>query len=325
MKRLAILDDYQGVALQMADWSRLGGKVEITVFRDHLSDERAVAERLQDFQIVCLMRERTPFPRSLFEKLPKLEHLVTSGMRNRSIDLQAARDRGVVVTGTPSLDHPTMELTWALILGLARSVPVEDRAMRETRWATTVGIGLRGKTLGVIGLGRIGRQVARIGVAFGLRVLAWSRNLTSARCEEAGALLAASKEELLRQSDFVTLHAPLSDASREMIGKREFGMMKPGAYLINTSRGQIVEENALIEALRNGAIAGAGLDVYHTEPLPADHPLRKLPNIILLPHQGYVVEENYRIFYQGAADNIHAWLNGTLINELSESTGPGTA
>lgn len=317
MKRLAILDDYQGVALEMADWSALRGSVEITVFGDHLADEAAVAERLKDFEIVCLMRERTPFPRSLIEKLPKLEHLVTSGMRNRSIDLQAARDHGVVVTGSASLDHPAMELTWGLILGLARQIPAGDRAMREGRWATAIGIGVKGKTLGVIGLGRLGAQVARVGLAFGMRVLAWSTNLTRARCEEVGVALAASKDELLRESDFVTLHVPLGDRSRGMIGRREFGLMKPSAYLINTSRGPIVDEAALVEALRNRAIAGAGLDVYDVEPLPAGHPLRSLPNAILVPHQGYVVAENYRIFYQGAVDNIRAWLDGKAVNELT--------
>lgn len=324
VKRLAILDDYQGVALEMADWSALDGLVEVSVFRDHIADERALAESLRDFEIVCLMRERTPFPRSLIEKLPKLKHIFTSGMRNRSIDLQAAHDHGVVVTGAPSLDYPTMELTWALILGLARQVPAEDRGMRAGRWASVVGIGVKGRTLGVIGLGRVGSLVARIGVAFGMRVLAWSANLTRERCEKVGVSLAESKEALLQRSDFVTLHVPSVDPYRGLIQKREFELMKRSAYLINAARGPLVNEKDLLEALRHRRIAGAGLDVYDVEPLPAGHPLRSLPNVILVPHQGYVIEENYRVFYQCAVDNVRAWLNGKLVNEVTERTSHST-
>jgi phosphoglycerate dehydrogenase-like enzyme len=324
MKRLAILDDYQGVALRMADWSPLNGAVEITVLREHIADEDALAARLRDCEIVCIMRERTPFPRSLFEKLPKLEHLFTTGMRNRSIDLQAAREQGVVVTGTPTLDHPTPELTWGLMLALARQIPAEDRAMHEGKWAIGVGRGLKGSTLGVIGLGRMGTQVARIGLAFGMKVIAWSPNLTAERCREAGVALAPSKENLLRESDFVTLHVMLGERSRGMIGRREFALMKPTAYLVNTARGPVVDEAALIEALRARRIAGAGIDVYDVEPLPADHALRSLDNAILMPHQGYVAEDNYRIFYEGAVRNIRSWLDGKVVNEVTEATGPKT-
>ena len=324
MKRLAIIDDYQGVALQMADWSSLDGEVEITVFRDTLAGEDALAERLRDFEIVCIMRERTPFPRSLFEKLPKLEHLFTSGMRNRSVDLAAARDHGVVVTGTPTLDYPTPELAWGLIIACARQIPMEDRAMHEGRWAQVVGRGLKEATLGIIGLGRMGSQVARVGLAFGMTVLAWSPNLTAERCAEVGVTLTASKRALLEQADFVTLHVMLGERSRGMIGADDLAAMKPTAYLINTSRGPVVDEAALVDALAKRTIAGAALDVYDTEPLPADHPLRGLPNAILMPHQGYVTEENYRIFYGGAVQNVRAWLDGTVINQLTEATGPQT-
>ena len=322
MKKLAILDDYQGVALDMADWSPLDGAVEIQVFREHLGDEDSVAAALEDFEILCIMRERTPFPRSLFDKLPRLEHLFTSGMRNKSIDLEAAADHDVVVTGTPTLDHPTPELTWGLILALARQIPLEDKAMHEGKWALTVGYSLKGNTLGIIGLGRMGTQMARVALAFGMNVLAWSPNLTAERCAEAGVTLAPSKEALLAESDFVTLHVMLGERSRGMIGRAEFAHMKPTAYLVNTARGPIVDEAALVDALRDGTIAGAGLDVYDVEPLPADHPLRSLPNAILLPHLGYVAQENYRNFYQGAVRNIRAWLDGEIVNPVTAATGP---
>ena len=315
MKRCAILDDYQNCALDMADWSAVTGDVEITVFNDHLFDEDAVAERLAPFEIVSIMRERTPFPRSLFEKLPNLGLLLTSGMRNLSIDLEAARDHGVTVSGTPSLGYPTPELTWGLILSLARQIPLEDRATREGHWEKTVGVGLRGKTLGVIGPGRLGGQVASIGKAFGMEVVGWSQNLTEERCAELG-IARVEKADLLAQADVVTIHLILSDRTRGLIKAEDLALMKPTAYLVNTSRGPIVDEAALIETLEVGRIAGAGLDVFEVEPLPLDHPFRRLHNTVITPHLGYVTRENYQGFFGGTVENIRAWLDGAPKNEL---------
>lgn len=322
---LAILDDYQVAALKMADWSALEGRVAIAVFHDTLRDDDALVARLEPFEILCLMRERTPLPRRIIERLPRLRHVFTSGMRNKSIDLAACRDHGIVVTGSPTLDHPTAELTIALMLALARQIPREDRVLHAGGWATSVGRSLKGSTLGILGLGRMGTQVARLAQAFGMRIMAWSSNLTAERCDEVGVELARSKEALLRESDFVSIHLMLGDRTRGAIGTPEFGMMKPGAYLINTGRAAIIDQAALIEALSTGRIAGAALDVFEEEPLPIDHPLRSLDQLILSPHQGYVVEQNYRIFYEGAVRNIAAWLgDGTILNEVTETTGPST-
>ena len=324
MKKLAILDDYQGVAMEMADWSPLDGDVEIVVFQDHLSDEDDVAGRLADFEIVMLMRERTPFPRSLIENLPNLEHIVSSGMRNLSIDIDAASDNGVVCTGTPSLGYPTAELTWGLIHALARNVALEDRETRAGAWQKTVGIGLRDKVLGIMGLGRIGTDVARVGIVTGMQVLAWSENLTQDRCDEVGARL-VSKEELLEQSDFLTIHLLLSDRTRGLLRTDDLSRMKSSAYLINTSRGPIVDEAALIDVLQNERIAGAGLDVFDVEPLPDDHPLRNMPNTVIIPHLGYVTVENYRNWYGGTVENVRSWLDGETINQMAgrNPTTPG--
>ena len=315
MTRVAILDDYQDVAGRLADWKSL--PAEVVVFRDHLSDESKVAARLADFDVVVAMRERTPFPRSLFERLPRLRLLVTTGMRNASIDLRAAADRGVVVSGTAGLPSPTAELTWALILALVRHVPREDRAMREGRWQETLGTTLKGRTLGVLGLGQLGSRVARVGTAFEMDVIAWSQNLTAERAAAVGATLAGSRDELLARADIVTIHLVLSDRTRGLVGARELGLMRPTAYLVNTSRGPIVDEGALIATLRAGKIAGAGLDVYDEEPLPADHPLRRLPNTVITPHLGYVTEETYQIFYSQALEDIRAFLAGTPVRVLS--------
>ena len=320
MKKLAILDDYQNVALEMADWSPLKGDVEVTVFNDHLADEDEVAARLRDFEIVMVMRERTPFPRSLFEKLPKLEHLVSSGMRNLSIDLAAAADRGVICTGTPSLGYPTAELTWGLIHSLARCIAYEDRETRAGSWQKTVGIGLRDKTLGILGLGRIGGDVARVGIAFGMRVIAWSQNLTQDRCDEVGARL-VSKDELMAESDFITIHLLLSERTRGLVQAADIARMKPDAYLVNTSRGPIVDEAALIAALLERRIAGAGLDVFDVEPLPLDHPLRDMPNTVITPHLGYVSQENYQNWFCGTVENVRSWLDGKIINQMSAKGG----
>ena len=324
MKKLAILDDYQNVAMEMADWSPLDGDVEITVFNDHLSDEDAVAERLKPFEMVMIMRERTTFPRSLFEKLPNLEHLISSGMRNLSVDVDAASDHGAICTGTPSLGYPTAELTWGLIHSLARHVPFEDRETRAGAWQKTVGIGLRDKVLGIMGLGRIGVDVARVGIATGMQVIAWSENLTQDKCDEVGARL-VTKEELLRQSDFLTIHLLLSDRTRGLLQAADLARMKPSSYIINTSRGPIIDEPALIDALQNRKIAGAGIDVFEVEPLPLDHPLRDMPNMVIMPHLGYVTVENYQNWYGGTVENIRSWLDGKTINQMSgrNPTTPG--
>jgi phosphoglycerate dehydrogenase-like enzyme len=315
MKKLAVIDDYEHAALAMADWSPLEGIVEVDVFHDHCADETALAERLREFQIVCIMRERTPFRRSLLEQLPQLEHLITSGMRNSSIDLGAAKERGIVVTGTPILPYPAAEHTWALILALAKSIPSDDRNVRAGDWGKVVNLGLHGKTLGLIGLGKLGAQVARVGLAFGMHVIAWSANLTRQRCDEVGVELAA-KHTLFRTADFVSIHLQLSERSRGLVGAAELGLMRPTAWLINTSRGPIVDEAALVAALQNATIAGAGLDVFDIEPLPASHVLRRLPNTVLTPHQGYVTAENFRLFFTMAVANVRAWLAGGPINEL---------
>lgn len=316
MARVALLDDYQGVALRMADWKSLPAGTEVVAFPDHLADESALAARLADFDIVMAMRERTPFTRSLLERLPKLRLLITAGMRNASIDMKAAVERGVLVCGTSGLPYPTAELAWGLILGLMRRIPAEDRATREGRWQTSLGLGLNGKTLGVLGLGTLGSRVARVGRAFEMTVLAWSQNLTAARAEEVGATLVA-KDELLARSDIVSIHLVLSERTRGLLGARELGLMKRTAYLVNTSRGPIVDEAALVRALREGTIAGAGLDVFEPEPLPADHPFRSLPNIVVTPHLGYVTEETYRVFYGHALEDVQAFLRGAPVRVLS--------
>ena len=316
MTRVAVLDDYQSVALQMADWDVLPADVQVQVFQDHLSADEAVVERLQDFEVVMAMRERTPFSRWLLERLPKLKLLVTTGMRNASIDGDAARDCGITVCGTRGLPYPTAELTWALILGLLRQVPREDLATRQGQWQVSLGVGLHGKVLGVIGLGGLGSQVATVGKAFGMSLLAWSQNLTTERAAQFGATL-VSKDELLAQSDIVTIHLVLSDRTRGLLGARELGLMKPTAYLVNTSRGPIVDEAALIQTLQQHKIAGAGLDVYDVEPLPLEHPLRRLPNTVLTPHLGYVTVETYRMFFADAVENIGAFPHGAPLRVIN--------
>jgi phosphoglycerate dehydrogenase-like enzyme len=315
MARVAILDDYQNVARRMADWASLPAGNEVVVFADHLSGSDAVAKRLADFEAVVAMRERTPFPRALLERLPRLKLLVTTGMRNASIDVAAAVERGITVCGTAGLPYPTAELTWGLILGLFRRIPAEDRATREGRWQVSCGLGLNGKTLGVIGLGGLGSRVAKIGRAFEMDVIAWSQNLTAARATEVGATL-VTKDELLARSDVVSIHLVLSDRTRGLLGARELARMKPTAYLVNTSRGPIVDEAALVEAVRKGTIGGAGLDVYDEEPLPLDHPLRNLPTTVITPHLGYVTEEGYKIFYGHALEDVKGWLAGQPVRVL---------
>ena len=309
----AILDDYQNIAKPLIARRDVPDNLEIKVFHDHLIDEDALADRLRDFEVVCVMRERTPFRRGLLERLPNLRLLVTSGMRNASIDMTAAAERGVTVCGTPSVGGPTAELAWGLIIGLLRHIPREDRATREGRWQETVGGGLLGKTLGVAGLGKLGARVARVGLAFEMDVIAWSQNLTAERCREVGATR-VSKEELLSRSDILTIHLVLSDRTRGLLGAAELATMKPTAVLVNTSRGPIVDEKALVEALERGTIAGAGLDVYDTEPLPLDHPLRSCGNTVVTPHLGYVEEANYGAYFDGYLAAVRGYLDGSPVN-----------
>lgn len=316
MVRVAVLDDYQQVALQMTDWSVLPAEVEVQVFSDHLTDQEALVERLKNFEIVMAMRERTPFPRSLLERLPALRLLTTTGMRNAAIDLQAATDRGVVVCGTGGVVYPTAELTWGLILALLRYIPREDQATRAGQWQVSMGIGVQGKVLGVIGLGNLGSQVATVGKAFQMPVIAWSQNLTAERAAQVGATL-VSKDELLSQSDLVTIHLVLSQRTRGLLGARELALMKPTSYLVNTSRGPIVDEQALVAALQKKTIAGAALDVFDEEPLPLDHPLRRLENTVITPHVGYVTTETYRIFFDQTVENIRAFLSGAPVRVIN--------
>jgi len=316
--RCAILDDYQNVALNYGDWNAVKAKAEIRVFNDHIGDRAALAAALADCEIVVAMRERTVVDRDLLARLPKLKLLVTTGMVNASIDLPAAAAHGVMVCGTGGVPYPTAELTWALILSLLRRVPFEYGEFRGSgRWQSSVGVDLNGKRLGLIGLGRLGTRVARVGLAFEMKVAAWSKNLTPEKCAAAGAEFAGSLDELMSTSDIVSIHLVLSDRTRGLIGAHVLGLMKPTAYLINTSRGPIVDEAALVAALRARKIAGAGLDVFNEEPMPLDHPLRSLGNVVATPHLGYVTEDTYRVFYGEAAQDVLAWLDGKPVRVLN--------
>ena len=307
--KIAVLDDYQGVALKMADWSAVLARADVDVFSDHLDAADAVAQRLLPYDIVCVMRERTPLRAAMLERLPNLKLIASTGPRNASIDLKAAAECDIAVVHTGYFGSPTLELTWALILASARHIVAEAAAVRGGGWQHTIGDDLSGKTLGIIGLGNLGSQVARIGLAFGMRVLAWSQNLTAEKAAAVGANL-VSKEALLRQSDFVSIHLVLSERTRGLIGAAELSLMKPSARLVNTSRGPIVVEAALIAALRAGQIAGAAIDVYDVEPLPADHPYRNLEHLLATPHIGYVSRALYERFYRDTVSNILAWLDG---------------
>jgi phosphoglycerate dehydrogenase-like enzyme len=315
--RCAILDDYQNVALGLADWSRVAGDVALTVFNEHLGDADKVVAALKGFAIVCAMRERTPFPRAVIEALPDLKLLITSGMRNASIDLQAAKERGIIVCGTPSVGHSTAAIAVGLMLELARHIGHENARLKAgARWQTTLGLDFEGLTLSLLGLGKLGSRMAEIGRAFGMEVLAWSQNLTAERCKEIGVGY-VGRDELFRRADFLSIHVQLSPRTRGLIGAKELGLMKKSAYLINTSRGPIVEEAALLAALREKRIAGAGLDVFDVEPLPSDHPLRGLDNVVLTPHLGYVTEQNYRAFFTGMVDDIRGFLDGKPVRVLA--------
>lgn len=316
--KCAVLDDYQGVALTMADWSALGEQVEVFSLREHIDDEDLLVSHLVDCDIVVIMRERTPFTAALFSRLPKLQLLITSGMRNASIDLPAATRQGITVCGTASGSAAPMELTWALILGLAKYLVVESSGLRANGpWQQRVGITLHGKTLGLLGLGKIGGQMAKVAQAFGMNVVAWSQNLTAERAQEFGVQLAESKQALLAASDFVSVHLVLSDRSRGLLDRQALAQMKNSAFLINTSRAAIVDQQALVEALQSGQIAGAGLDVFEVEPLPADHPLRCLPNVLATPHVGYVADDNYHTYFREAIADIQAFMAGEPLRKLT--------
>jgi len=306
--KIAILDDYQNAALKMADWSSVAQRAQITVFNDHIADPEAIVARLRPFEIVCVMRERTPLPRAILQRLPRLKLIASTGSRNGSIDTDTARERGVVVTATGYRSTPTVELTWALILASARHIVSESNAVRDGRWQQSIGEDLDGKILGVLGLGRIGGQIARIGLAFGMKVIAWSQNMTPEIAASVGATL-VSKSELFREADFLTVHLILSERTRGLVGAAELGLMKATSRLVNTSRAPIVDEASLIDALRSRAIAGAALDVFDQEPLPAGHPFRTLDNVLATPHIGYVAESLYQTFYGDTVTNIAAWLD----------------
>src|SRR5579863_9157469 len=306
--KIAVLDDYQNAALESADWSVLGQRADLTVFKDHLADPEAVIERFMPFDVICVMRERSPLPRNIIERLPNLKLIASTGAGNASIDVAAAGERGIAVVHTGYRSDPAIEFTWALILASARHIVTENNSVRSGGWQKTVGADLRGKTLGVLGLGRIGSEVARIGKAFGMNLIAWSENMTPQAAEAAGATL-VSKNQLFEQADILTIHLALSSRTRGLIGAAELARMKPTARLINTSRGPIVEEQALISVLKNKQIAGAAIDVFDVEPLPPDHPFRALDNILATPHIAYVSQGLYKTFYEDSVSNIRKWLD----------------
>jgi D-3-phosphoglycerate dehydrogenase len=319
MIRVAILDDYQNVALKLADWSKLGPDVEVVSFTKNMASVDEAAAALADFDAVSIMRERMKFGRDLIERLPKLKLIVTTGGKNRSLDTAACRERGIICCGTGQGEKvpPTLEIAWALLLGAARNVFREDRAMRAGRWQDDLGMAIAGRTLGVLGLGNLGKGVARIGKAFGMDVIAWSQNLTPEKAAEGGATY-VSKDELFSRADAISIHMVLSDRSRGLVGARELALMKPTAIIVNTSRGPIIDEAALISALREKRIRAAGLDVYDIEPLPADHPLRSMENVVLSPHLGYATEGNFRAYFDHTIEAIIAWRKGAPIRVIEE-------
>jgi phosphoglycerate dehydrogenase-like enzyme len=315
--RCAILDDYQNVVLKIADWSKVKGDVEFKVFNEHLGGPDKVIAALKGFQIVVAMRERTGFPKAVIEALPDLKLLITTGMRNASIDTEAAKARGVTVCGTGSFGSPTSGIAIGLMLELTRHIGYENARMHGGAvWQSTIGPDLEGMTLGVLGLGKLGARTANIAKAFGMKVIAWSQNLTPEKCAEAGVGY-VSKDDLFRQSDFITIHVVLSARSRGLVGAKEIGLMKPSAYIVNTSRGPIIDEAALLAALCGKKIAGAGLDVFDVEPLPLDHPLRKMDNVVLTPHLGYVSEQNYRAYFAGVVEDIRGFLDGKPVRVMT--------
>ena len=312
MLKIAILDDYQNVSQAFLNLKKLDGKYEFKIFNEAFVDEDDAGGQLKDYEALLIMRERTKITKSLINQLTKLRFIITSGMRNKAIDLEAAKQRKIIVCGTEINSNPTAELTWALILGLVRNFKEEIDNMYQGYWQTTVGFELKGKILGLIGLGKVGSQVAKIGKAFGMQVVAWSENLNLSHAKELG-VLPMSKEDLIKTSDFISIHVVLGKRYKDLITKKEFQMMKKSSFLINTSRGSIVNENDLVEALKSNQIAGAGLDVYDHEPLPDNHKLRFLPNALLLPHLGYVTAENYTIFYTQMLEDLEACVKGKPI------------
>jgi phosphoglycerate dehydrogenase-like enzyme len=312
VKRIVLLDDYQGVALDYGGWDRVPDEWQLVALEQHIDDADELVEALSDAEIVVAMRERTPFTAAILDRLPDLKLLITTGMANAAIDVAAAHRNGIVVCGTAVKGPPTAELSWGLILSLLRSIPAEDAGVRDGGWQTTIGGDLDGSTLGLLGLGRLGTKMATIGKAFGMEVLAWSQNLDPAAAREAGAE-PVEKQALFERADIVSVHLRLSERTRALIGAAEIGAMKPSAYLINTSRGPIVDTEALLAALESEAIAGAGLDVYDTEPLPADHPLRSAPRTVLTPHLGYVTEDTYDTFFTHAVEDVLAYLDGAPV------------
>jgi len=313
---ISILDDYQDVATQMADWSALPAGMQTQIFLDHVVDEDTLVERLKNSHIVMGMRERTAFPRSVLEQLPELRLLITTGRRNASFDVGAATELGIVVCGTDGEGEGPTELTWGLIIGMLRRITQEDQQTRQGNWGTTVGIGLKGKTLGLLGLGHIGSRVARVANAFDMNVIAWSQNLTAERAAECQATL-VEKDTLFTDSDIVSVHVRLSDRTKGVVGARELGLMKPDSYLVNISRGPIIDEQALLDVLRRHAIAGAALDTFDVEPMPQGHPFLGLSNTLITPHIGYVTEEGYRAGYGGVIENIRAYVIGEPIRVIN--------
>jgi phosphoglycerate dehydrogenase-like enzyme len=316
--RCAILDDYQNVALKLADWSKITGDVDITVFNQHLDGPEAVHRALKDFDIVCMMRERTPFRRNTIEALPNLKLLITTGARNASIDMAAAAERGITVCSTSSYGNPTTGITFGLILELTRRIGFEHARLKAGQpWQVTLGPDIEGMTLGIIGLGKLGTRVAGVAKAFGMKVIAWSPNLTAERCKEVGVDYAA-KEDLFRQADIVTIHVQLGDRSRGLVGAKELGLMKPSACIVNTARGPIIEEKALLAALTERRIAGAGLDVFDVEPLPLDHPFRTMDNVVITPHLGYVSRQNYQHYFPDIVDDIRGFIDGKPVRVIAK-------
>ncbi|KAK7468793.1 hypothetical protein VKT23_003294 [Stygiomarasmius scandens] len=318
MSRVAILDDYQQVALKLADWSSISGRVAVEVFTDTLAEEDQIVQRLQPYEIICAMRERTKFPRSVLERLPNLRFLTTTGMVNRAIDLDCAKERQIVVSGTGGGGNATVEHIWALVMAVSRCIVTEHNNVRDgnPQWQTCIPTGLSGKTLGLIGVGRLGSATAKIAKMFAMKVIGWSPNLTSERAEQAGVEFCPSKEELVKQSDFISIHMVLSESTRHLFGATDLALMKPTAFFINTSRGPLVDEKALLEVLQNKGIAGAGLDVFDQEPLPQDHPLRKLSNVVLSPHNAYVNDTSYEAWWSQTVDNIEKYLEGKPVRVL---------
>ncbi|HEX5516019.1 MAG TPA: D-2-hydroxyacid dehydrogenase family protein [Pseudolabrys sp.] len=316
MVRAAILDDYQNVAMGFADWSPIAKDVEIKVFNKPFGSHGEAIKALQGFAVVVGMRERTPFPRKVVEALPDLKLLITTGARNNSFDIKACAERGVTVCGTGAVGSPTTGIAFGLMLELTRRIGFENARLKAgAPWQTTIGRDLEGLTLGILGLGKLGQRSAAVGKAFGMKTIAWSQNLTEEKAKSSGADY-VSKDDLFRNADFVTIHLVLSDRSRGLVGAKELGLMKKSAYLINTSRGPIVDEKALIAVLQSKSIAGAGLDVFDIEPLPLDHPFRKMDNVVITPHLGYVSEQNYRKYFPDIVEDIRAWLDGKPVRVI---------